>query len=89
MRIAVISDIHSNLEALTAVLEEIDARGIEEIVCLGDVVGYGADPAACVDLVRRRCALTVLGNHDEAVARGDGEGYLPIDGRTAARHNHD
>lgn len=89
MRFAVLSDIHSNLEALTSVLDVIDERGIERVVCLGDVVGYGADPAACVDLVRARCAVTVLGNHDEAVALGNGEGYLPEDGRRAAMHNHD
>lgn len=87
MRIAVLSDIHSNLEALTAALEAIDARGVEQVVCLGDVVGYGADPSSCVELVRERCALTVLGNHDQAVAEGDG--YLPKEGRPAAKHNRE
>jgi len=65
--LAVISDIHSNLEALTAVLEEIDRRGIRRIVCLGDVVGYGPNPAECLDLVRERCEVALCGNHDYAV----------------------
>lgn len=64
---AIISDIHSNLEALEAVLADIDARGIKEIVCLGDIVGYGANPKECLDLVRRRCRVTLMGNHDHAV----------------------
>lgn len=64
---AIISDIHSNLEALEAVLADIEARGISEIVCLGDVVGYGANPKECLDLVRQRCRVTLMGNHDHAV----------------------
>lgn len=66
MRLAVISDIHGNLEALEEALRDIDARAADEIVCLGDVVGYGADPAACLRLVRDRCRHVLLGNHDEA-----------------------
>jgi len=64
---AVISDIHANLEALQTVLGDIDRRGIERIVCLGDVIGYGPDPVACVDLVAERCEWSLLGNHDFAV----------------------
>ena len=51
-----ISDVHSNLPALEAVLGEIEAAGAAEIWCLGDVVGYGAEPDACTELVRERCA---------------------------------
>jgi predicted phosphodiesterase len=65
--IAIVSDIHGNLEALTAVLAEIDRRGIQQIVCLGDVVGYGPNPMECLDLVRQRCRVTLMGNHDFAV----------------------
>jgi predicted phosphodiesterase len=65
--VAVISDIHSNLEALTAVLADIDARGIKTILCLGDVIGYGPQPKECLDLVLSRCAITMMGNHDFAV----------------------
>lgn len=64
MKRAVISDIHSNLEALTAVLADIDSQGVDEIFCLGDVVGYGPNPRECVDLVRQRCKVCLLGNHD-------------------------
>ncbi|MHC4092121.1 MAG: metallophosphoesterase family protein, partial [Planctomycetota bacterium] len=63
---AVISDIHSNLESLEAVLADIDRRGLKEIICLGDVVGYGASPTECLDLVIERCVLTLCGNHDHA-----------------------
>jgi predicted phosphodiesterase len=67
MRIAIISDIHSNLEALTKAIDIIDSRSVDEIVCLGDIVGYGANPNECVDLVRRRCNTVIKGNHDDAV----------------------
>ncbi|MBM4162404.1 MAG: metallophosphoesterase family protein [Ignavibacteria bacterium] len=66
MRLAIISDIHGNLEALTAALELIDSRGVDEIICLGDVVGYGANPNECLDLIRQRCMVILLGNHDAA-----------------------
>ena len=87
MRIAVLSDIHSNLEALRRALTGIDQAGVDAIYCLGDVVGYNADPAACVDLVRERCAGVVQGNHDAAVATGDHVRDLPPDGQAAAQHN--
>ncbi len=67
MKIAIISDIHSNIEALTTALEWIDAHEADEIICLGDVVGYGADPNRCCDIIRERCSVTLLGNHDAAV----------------------
>jgi diadenosine tetraphosphatase ApaH/serine/threonine PP2A family protein phosphatase len=63
----VISDIHANLPALEAVLGAAGAAAVEEIWCLGDVVGYGAQPDACADLVRERCSLCLVGNHDLAV----------------------
>jgi diadenosine tetraphosphatase ApaH/serine/threonine PP2A family protein phosphatase len=66
MKIAVISDIHSNLQALLAALSDIDGRGIDQIYCLGDIVGYGGSPNECVELIRQRAALSVLGNHDQA-----------------------
>jgi putative phosphoesterase len=65
-RFAIISDIHGNLEALTRALEVIDEEHIETIVCLGDTVGYGANPVECLRLVRSRCAIILLGNHDAA-----------------------
>jgi diadenosine tetraphosphatase ApaH/serine/threonine PP2A family protein phosphatase len=70
MRVAAITDIHANLPALEAVLEAVDAAGIEEVWCLGDLVGYGADPDACADLLRERCSVCLVGNHDLAVLGG-------------------
>lgn len=67
MRVAVISDIHANLPALEAVLDSIDAASVEEVWCLGDVVGYGAQPDECAEAVRERCAVCLVGNHDLAV----------------------
>lgn len=67
MAAALISDIHANLEALTVVLDDIRARGIEEIYCLGDIIGYGPDPCACLDLIMERCVWSLMGNHDFAV----------------------
>jgi len=64
---AIISDIHGNLEALQTVLADIERRGIRRIVCLGDVIGYGPDPLACLDVVRERCEVCLMGNHDHAV----------------------
>ncbi|MGD8922276.1 MAG: metallophosphoesterase family protein [Candidatus Zixiibacteriota bacterium] len=64
-----ISDIHANLEALEAVLEDIEGRGVDMIGCLGDVVGYGPDPVACLDLVESKCRIKLAGNH-EYVALG-------------------
>ncbi len=66
MRYAVISDVHSNLEALEAVLEALSREGVNRLLCAGDMVGYGADPAACLGLVRREIHQAVLGNHDDA-----------------------
>lgn len=66
-RFAIISDIHGNLAALHAVLASIDELGITEIVCLGDIVGYGPNPCECVDTVLDRCQTIVRGNHDGGV----------------------
>lgn len=67
MRIAAISDIHANLPALEAVLGAAGAAGVDELWCLGDVLGYGVEPDACAELVRERCATCLVGNHDLAV----------------------
>jgi predicted phosphodiesterase len=65
--IAVVSDIHGNRQAFEAVLEAIEATGCEEIWCLGDLVGYGADPDVCVELAEHNLSLCLAGNHDLAV----------------------
>jgi predicted phosphodiesterase len=67
MRLAILSDIHANLPALEAVLADIEGAGLAELWCLGDVVGYGAQPDECTRLVRERCDLCLVGNHDLAV----------------------
>jgi predicted phosphodiesterase len=82
VRYAILSDVHANLEALTAVFARIDALSIDQVVCLGDVVGYHADHDACVRLIRERCAVCIQGNHDRA-AIGVTE---PYDFSLVARH---
>src|SRR5215212_4545400 len=67
MRVAVVSDIHSNRHAFEAVLDDVATADTEEIWCLGDLVGYGGDPDACVELARDGAALCLAGNHDLAV----------------------
>lgn len=77
MKQALISDIHANLEALDAVLEDIRRANVTEIFCLGDIVGYGPNPAECLDRVIRKCQITILGNHDQA-ALFDPDGFNPV-----------
>jgi len=67
MRYGIISDIHANQEALEVALEWLREEGVDEVICLGDVVGYGADPNECCRLVRETASVTLLGNHDAAV----------------------
>jgi predicted phosphodiesterase len=67
MKVAVISDIHSNRQALEAVLADIADSDASELWCLGDLVGYGGDPDACIELVRDHAAICLAGNHDLAV----------------------
>lgn len=78
MKRALISDIHGNLEALRAVLQDIKSQGITDIFCLGDIVGYGPNPCECLDEVINHCEFkTILGNHDQAVLV-DPSGFNPI-----------
>jgi diadenosine tetraphosphatase ApaH/serine/threonine PP2A family protein phosphatase len=64
---AIVSDMHSNVEALEAVFEDISKADVSETLCLGDVVGYGPDPEETIDIVERNCRFTLSGNHDYAV----------------------
>jgi len=64
VRVAVLSDVHGNLHALEAVLQAVDAAGVDEVWCLGDVVGYAARPNECCELVRARTSVCLAGNHD-------------------------
>jgi predicted phosphodiesterase len=77
MRVAFVSDIHANLAALEAVLADIDAHAPDRIVCLGDTVGYGPQPRECLEIVRRRCDLILMGNHEHAVLNG-AEHFTPL-----------
>lgn len=65
---AIISDIHSNLEALSAVLERIDSIGVDEVLCLGDIVGYNSNPNECIHILKKRGIRSVAGNHDVRAA---------------------
>lgn len=66
MRYALIGDVHGNLEALEAVLSSIGKEKVDQVLCLGDIVGYGANPIECINLVKKECVKTVAGNHDHA-----------------------
>ena len=68
MRYGIFSDVHANHEALSAVYEAFEREKIDKFVCIGDTVGYGAAPNECCDMVRKKAAYTILGNHDAAVA---------------------
>lgn len=85
MRIAVISDVHSNLHALQAVLAAIDADAVDAIWCLGDVVGYGPRPNECCALVRERASLCLAGNHDLGVLGTIDLAFFAGEAGTAAR----
>ncbi|MFH2002965.1 MAG: metallophosphoesterase [Planctomycetota bacterium] len=74
---ALISDIHGNFEALKAVFEDIDAHKAEEVYFLGDVVGYGPEPEACIDMLEKRCSVFLMGNHDHAILSAP-VGFNPI-----------
>ena len=80
MRALILSDIHANLEALLAVLDHVhDRGGFDVIWCLGDTVGYGPDPAACISLLHRHPFVGVLGNHDQAaIGRMSTQGFTPV-----------
>ena len=76
MRFAIFSDIHSNLEGLRAVLDEAERLGVEACFCCGDIVGYNADPNACVELVRENGVRCIQGNHERGLRELD-EGIVP------------
>ncbi len=67
MKYGVISDIHANLEALKVVLAHLDEQKVDQIICLGDVIGYNADPKECIKVVRARALCTIQGNHERMV----------------------
>jgi len=83
MRLALISDIHSNLEALDACFRAIDRARVDRVACLGDMVGYGASPNDCLDAIRRRVDHAIVGNHDAAVIDAAEAEYFNGDARAA------
>jgi len=76
-KIALISDVHGNIEALTAVMADIQAKNVDIIINLGDSVGYGPDPELCIDLLEQRCTTNLCGNHDYATLH-HAEGFNPV-----------
>lgn len=85
MRHALVSDVHGNLEALEAVLADLATRGVDDVACLGDFVGYGASPDACIDRLRPHVAVSLLGNHDEAVLHPESLAHFNPTAAEAAR----
>lgn len=75
MKYAILGDIHSNLEALEAVLHDAESQGVTAYACVGDVVGYNANPVECLEIVRKKCKAVVKGNHDHYCSQED-----PLDG---------
>ncbi len=87
MRWAILSDVHANPTALKAALADAREQGVDSILCLGDVVGYGPDPAEAVALCREACDMTLMGNHDAAVAGLIGIGnFIPFAQDGVRRH---
>jgi diadenosine tetraphosphatase ApaH/serine/threonine PP2A family protein phosphatase len=89
MRVAVVTDIHSNLHALEAVLEALEAEAPDELWCLGDLVGYGPRPNECCAIVEERADVCLAGNHDLAVRGTIDLDEFHGDAALAARHNRD
>ena len=87
MRYAIVSDVHANLESFQRILKDARQQGVGQIVCLGDVVGYGPLPAETLRAVRENCAAVIAGNHDDAVSgRGDASTFIDLAGDAVQRH---
>lgn len=79
----IIGDIHSNYDALTAVINELRLEQVDKILCVGDIIGYAAEPVKCIDLLRELNCISVAGNHDYAVVGKFPLGYFHADARSA------
>ena len=87
MKYAIVSDIHANLEAFQRVLADARRHGVQEMICLGDVVGYGPLPAETLRTVRESCSTVLAGNHDDAVSGlGDSSSFIDLAGDAVQRH---
>lgn len=87
MRIGFVSDIHSNKVALDSVLEDIDNKEYDKLVCLGDVVGYGPQPKECLDCVKNNCDVIIQGNHDRLVGTEYMDTRLPLRVKKGLQHS--
>lgn len=87
MRYGIISDVHSNMEALSAVLGELASLRIDGLICLGDIVGYGPSPNECCSMLLERECVSIAGNHDEAAANESGIDYFSPLAREAIEWN--
>ena len=78
MKYAIISDIHSNVHTLKVALDCIEKDNVDEIICLGDIVGYNANPSECIEIIRHHPKIkkVIRGNHDEAITRFSNIGFL-------------
>jgi len=84
MKLAFISDIHGNLEALVSVLNHIEKQKVDGIHCLGDVIGYGSDPVSCLELIHKTCDIKIMGNHEyAALGLEDTDDYNPAAQKSA------
>lgn len=88
MRIALVSDLHANLQATEAVGLDLEGQRVDETWCLGDIVGYGGQPRETLEWIEKHAVVTVKGNHDHAVATGDTDGFNPIAAAAARNHAH-
>lgn len=87
MKYAIVSDVHANLEAFQRILKDARLHEVQQIICLGDVVGYGPLPAETLRAVRENCAAVIAGNHDDAVSgRGDASTFIDLAGDAVQRH---
>jgi predicted phosphodiesterase len=75
--LAILSDIHGNLEGLNSVFKDLQGFQADTIICLGDIVGYGPDPEACIDFIMEKASVTLMGNHDFALIHGP-QGFNPV-----------
>lgn len=87
MRIAFISDIHSNKVALDSVIQDIDSKTYDKLVCLGDIIGYGPRPKECLDCVKDKCDVIIQGNHDRLVGTEYMDTRLPLRVKKGLKHS--
>lgn len=83
MKLAVLSDVHGNLEAFEAVLEDMKSQGIDDAISLGDIIGYGPDPGPCVDLMIESKMMSIMGNHEWVLKRNTHRRWFNVSSRVS------